>query len=240
MLRQAVTPGRVCEDEVLDALRGVVDPELDEPIVGLGFVHRVEVQNMPSGARVRVVLRLPTYWCAPNFSWLMAADVRDALLAHHGIAEAEVVLADHHASYEISNGVTAGRSFGEVFDTNGGRELGDLRELFRRKAFLVRQEQLVRWLGQAAARAGRLAPALDELTLADLPDGPRTRAYLDVREKLGLDCSPEAPVISDAAGRPVSDLDGHLRRARLMRVTMEGNGAMCRSLLATRYGKGST
>ena len=232
----AVTPGAVrsgdpplSEAGALAALGGVLDPELDEPIVELGFVHQVEVASGTAGARVRVVLRLPTYWCAPNFSWLMAADVREALLAHPGIAEAEVVLLDHHASSEISAGVNAGRSFAEVFEGEATGELGGLRDLFRRKAFIVRQERLVRSL-----RGGSPA-ALAELTVGDLPDSDEARAYLAVRAELGLDCSPGAPVMTDPGGRPVRDLGRHLRRARLMRVGMRGNGAFCRGLLATRY-----
>jgi metal-sulfur cluster biosynthetic enzyme len=240
MLAQGVRTPPVLEDDVLHALGDVVDPELDQPLVELGFIQRVEIENAPSGARVRVELRLPTYWCAPNFSWLMAADVRGALVAHPAVAEVEVVLVDHHAGDEISDGVTAGRSFGEVFGSEEGGELADLRTLFRRKAFLVRQEQLVQSLEQAAPRAGRQAPTLAALTIADLPDTAPVRAYLAVRAQLGLDLSPRAPVMTDAGGRPVRDLQAHLRLARLMRVTLEGNGAMCRGLLATRYGEEAT
>jgi metal-sulfur cluster biosynthetic enzyme len=223
---------RPTEAGVLAALRGVLDPELDEPVVELGFVRRVEVASGPAGARVRVVLRLPTYWCAPNFSWLMAADAREALLAHPGIAEAEVVLDDHHASSEISAGVNGGRSFAEVFEGEATGELGDLRDLFRRKAFMVRQERLVQSLRGGAPAAQR---ALTELTIGELPDSEEARAYLAVRAELGLDCSPAAPVMTDPGGRPVRDLERHLQRARLMRVAMRGNGAFCRGLLATRY-----
>lgn len=231
---------RLSEDDVLDALGDVVDPELDQPLVELGFIQRVEIENAPSGARVRVELRLPTYWCAPNFSWLMAADAREALLGHAGIAQAEVALVDHHAADEISGGVSAGRAFGEVFGREGPGDLGGLRGLFRRKAFLVRQERLVHSLEQAAAPGERDAPALAALTIADLPDTEPARAYLSVRAELGLDCSPRAHVMTDAGGRPVRDLEAHLRLGRLMRVTLEGNGAMCRGLLATRYGEEAT
>jgi metal-sulfur cluster biosynthetic enzyme len=240
VLGQAVIAGPLCEDDVLDALSGVLDPELDEPLVELGFVQRVEVENLPSGARVRVEMRLPTYWCAPNFSWLMAANLREALLSHEGIAEAEVVLNDHHASREISRGVNAGRSFGQVFGSGTPGELADLRELFRRKAFLVRQERLVRALQQAAAPAEAQTPGLAALTIADLPNTEPARAYVAARAELGLDCSAHARVMTDASGRPVRDLDTHLRLARLMRVAMEGNGAMCRGLLATRYEEEAT
>ncbi|MDQ3284540.1 MAG: iron-sulfur cluster assembly protein, partial [Actinomycetota bacterium] len=47
---------------VLDALSGVRDPELDEPIMDLQFVSSLDIED---GA-VSVNLRLPTYYCAPN------------------------------------------------------------------------------------------------------------------------------------------------------------------------------
>jgi len=50
--------------DVLGALEGVRDPELDQDLVELGFVTDVEVD----GADVVVRLRLPTFYCSPNFS----------------------------------------------------------------------------------------------------------------------------------------------------------------------------
>lgn len=222
------------EAEVHGALAGVLDPELDEPIVELGFVRRVDVEDAGAGrARVRVELRLPTYWCAPNFSWLMAEDVREALLRDPRVAEADVALADHHAGAEITSGVSSGRAFGEVFGEAPDGRLAGLRELFRRKALLARQERALRTLGRTDGELARLH-------VGDLPDTEDMRAYLTVRSELGLDCSPQAPALIDAAGRPVRGerVPGHLRRARLMRVSTEGNAAFCRGLLRTRYGRG--
>ena len=210
--------------DVYAALSRVIDPELDEGVVELGFVAGVRRE----GARVAVELRLPTYWCAPNFSWLMVADAREALLALPGIEQADVTLIDHHASDEISAGVNDGRSFEQSFADHADGELGDLRTLFRRKAFLVRQ-------GRAVAQLTR--DRLPEATLSDLPVTTVTAAYLAVRGELGLDCSPAAPALSDAAGRPVRDVEDHLRRVRMIGVSLEGNSAMCRGLLQTRYGK---
>ena len=211
------------EDEVLEALAGVLDPELDESLVELGFVARVDV----GAGRVRVELRLPTYWCAPNFSWLMAADVRSALAGRPGVEEVEVVLTDHHAGALISAGVTRGQGFEETFPDHAEGGVEDLRALFRRKAFLVRQERLLRSLGNVAG----------DLRLGDLAASPEARAYVEIREELGLDCSPDAPVVCDAAGRPVADVRAHRRRTALMEVSMEGNAHFCRSLLSTRYGE---
>lgn len=213
------------EDEVRSALSRVIDPELDEDIVGLGFVARTEVRE----DHVTVQLRLPTYWCAPNFSWLMVSDARDAVLALRGVESVEVTLIDHHAGDEISAAVTGGRSFAQAFGADADASgLDDLRLLFRRKAFLARQGRALRALDR-----GRLP----EATLSDLPASPATEAYLEVRGELGLDCSPAAAALTDPAGRPVRDIDAHLRRVRMVGVSLRTNGAMCRGLLQTRYGK---
>ena len=61
---------------MLAALATVRDPELDEPITTLGFVASCTVS--PEG-QAQVRLRLPTYFCAPNFAFLMVADAYDAV-----------------------------------------------------------------------------------------------------------------------------------------------------------------
>src|SRR5262245_45441354 len=63
---------------VLAALDAVRDPELDEPITALGFVASCTV-SADGDAQAR--LRLPTYFCAPNFAFLMVADAYDAMSA---------------------------------------------------------------------------------------------------------------------------------------------------------------
>ena len=67
------TPG-VPREDLLRALETVRDPELDEPITSLGFVAACTVSS-DGDAQVR--LRLPTYFCAPNFAYLMVADADD-------------------------------------------------------------------------------------------------------------------------------------------------------------------
>src|SRR5690606_9064837 len=54
--------------EVWARLDRVTDPELDDPITDMGFVEAVSV----TGAEVSITFRLPTYWCSPNFAFLMA------------------------------------------------------------------------------------------------------------------------------------------------------------------------
>ena len=90
--------------EVLAALDAVRDPELDEPVTSLGFVASCTV-SADGVASVR--LRLPTYFCAPNFAYLMVADAYDAVSAVEGVQRADVVLEDHFASDTINAGVAA-------------------------------------------------------------------------------------------------------------------------------------
>jgi len=57
---------------ILERLAQVLDPELDEPILDLGFVRALRLRS----GHAEVALRLPTSWCAVNFAYLMAEDVR--------------------------------------------------------------------------------------------------------------------------------------------------------------------
>ena len=82
----------VSEAEVLEALSGVRDPELDEPVTSLGFVSRIERE----GDAVSVRLRLPTYFCSPNFAYIMAEDAKRALLSLPRVERAEVTLSLIH------------------------------------------------------------------------------------------------------------------------------------------------
>ena len=91
-------------ERVRAALGTVLDPEIDEPITDLDFVESCTVSD---DGLVAVRLRLPTFFCAPNFSFLMVADAYDAVSAVEGVTRAEVALVDHHAAAEINGGVAA-------------------------------------------------------------------------------------------------------------------------------------
>src|SRR6266851_1178454 len=68
---------------ILERLAQVLDPELDESILDLGFVRSLQLRS----GHVSVALRLPTSWCAVNFAYLMAEDVRRALLTVEGVRQ---------------------------------------------------------------------------------------------------------------------------------------------------------
>ena len=216
---------------VLGALSGVRDPELDEPITDLEFVSALEIED----ESVRVRLRLPTYFCAPNFAYLMVADAQAAALSVPGVERATIFLDDHYASEEINGGVNDQHGFDGAFPgETAGPDLEGLRTIFRRKSFVSRQEQLCRTL----RAAGHSSEELANMRLEDLPPSEEFETYLNRRAELGLDVSAEAPLIVDPDGNRVPEeaVVQHLRFARTVRVSIEGNASLCRGLLSVRYG----
>ncbi|ALE85908.1 iron-sulfur cluster assembly protein [Pseudonocardia sp. EV170527-09] len=228
---------------VWSALGTVLDPELDEPITELDFVESWTVS--PAG-EVTVGLRLPTFFCAPNFSFLMVADAYDAVTAVPGVTRAEVTLADHHASDEINGGVAAHAGFVKSFEgsINGeaAAELDELRHTFLAKAALAGQDRVARPLVDAGRGPDELAGlTLGELagTEADTEELTRMRTR---RRTIGLPAGDDAPLLihSDGTAVTVEQVPLHLRRARLQRVGIETNGEYCKGLLKIRYETGRT
>jgi metal-sulfur cluster biosynthetic enzyme len=220
----------ITTEAVLDALSGVRDPEIDEPLTELGFVAGVDV-DAPD---VRVRLRLPTYFCAPSFAYLMVADATAAVRALPGVGEVVLTLDDHFASEEINGATCAGGGFDDAFPGESIGELDELRDIFTRKAFTARQSRVCDRL----VRAGRTFDELAALELGELEGGPDVARCIGLRRQMGIDASAGAPAFVLADGRPL-DAGGFgrfMRVARLVRLSLEGNAGLCRSLLATRYG----
>jgi metal-sulfur cluster biosynthetic enzyme len=216
---------------VLAALDAVRDPELDEPITSLGFVAACTV-SADGDAEIR--LRLPTYFCAPNFAFLMVADAYDAVSALPGVRATEVVLEDHFASDVINGGVAAHAGFAQSFDGEAVGELHELRAGFLRKAVMAGTDQVCRPL----MAAGADPPALLDLTLGDLPPSRPLERLRQRRAELGLPAGDDAPLVIDpATGARVSPdaVPLHLQRARTTRVSIEANGSICRGMLRHRY-----
>jgi metal-sulfur cluster biosynthetic enzyme len=219
------------EAEVLGALSGVRDPELDEPITDLKFVADLRVAE----DEVDVKLRLPTPFCAPNFAYLMVADAKEAVLSLPGVREARISLDGHYASGEINAGMAEDRGFEGTFPgETEGESLDELRAIFRRKSFVSRQERLCRTL----LAGGYSSEELAEMQLEEVPVSEAFEKYLSRREELGLDVAAEAPFVVDPDGNPIPEeaVVEHLRFAKLTRLSIEGNAGFCRGLLATRYG----
>src|SRR5437763_5955708 len=129
---------------VLAALETVRDPELDQPITRLGFVASCTV-SAAGDAVVR--LRLPTYFCAPNFAFLMVADAYDAVAGVPGLTGLDIRLDDHFAADVINRGVAARQGFVASFDGEAADELDTLRYDFVRKAVLAGTDRVCRSLG---------------------------------------------------------------------------------------------
>jgi metal-sulfur cluster biosynthetic enzyme len=217
---------------VLAALEAVRDPELDEPVTALGFVASCTV-SADGVADIR--LRLPTYFCAPNFAFLMVADAYDAVSRVDGIRRTEVILEDHFASDAINGGVAARAGFVASFDGLAEAELDELRADFVRKAVLAGTDRVCRPLLAAGATTDDLA----RLSLGDVPPSPDRERLRERRAELGLPSGDESPLLVDAttgAAVGAAALPLHLRRARLTRVNVEANGSMCRGMLRGRYG----
>ncbi len=248
----------ITEIQVYEAIADVLDPELDEPLVQLGFIDRVQVD----GSDVTVVFKLPTYWCAPNFAYLMATDLRNKVGAIPGVRTARIALLDHCAEDEITKGINSGQSFAEAFvgDVTEDEDLEELRRTFLRKGFLMRQDALLRQM---------LKVGLDEATIATLRiadllvDEPANVAFVTVQDRtiplagvghsaaiylrrrasLGLPHEQDDPLIIDDRGQPLQrgSLTEFLRRSRSIRMNIMFNTSMCKSLFRTRYeGAGSS
>jgi hypothetical protein len=188
---------------------------------------------------VELRLRLPTPQCAPNFAFLMAADARDALVALPGVAAVRVLLDDHYTRDEINAALARGGDFEAAFPGESGAAPADLealRELFQRKALLARQGRVA----QALLDSGMAPESMVALTVADVPRDafPGLDRCTALRRALGLPHTPQSPALiaGDGGSLAAEGLTTWLRRARLVGLSLESNGGICRSLLRVRHG----
>jgi metal-sulfur cluster biosynthetic enzyme len=222
--------------EVMAALGDVLDPELDEPVTDMGFIESITSR----AGNLDVVFRLPTYWCSANFAFLMATDMKAAVEGLPWTRRATIRLVDHFAAGKINRGVAARQGFHEAFAGEAQTDLDDIRRAFSEKAFLGRQERLLRLL---AARWG-IEPAL-LLTVVELRallnhevQDIRSLAlrYYGMRLYHGGSADDEAPAFTTLSGLPVpaADYADHLRSLRRVRGAAEANAEMCRLSLSAR------
>ena len=218
------------------ALETVRDPELDEPVTTLGFVASCTISP---GGQATVRLRLPTYFCAPNFAYLMVADAYDAVTAVAGVVCAEVILEDHFAAAEINAGVAAQAGFVASFDGEAVGELGELRAQFVRKAVMAGTDQVCRPLVDAGATPRELTA----LTLGAVPASPELDRLRQRRRELGLPADDSSYLLLDpATGErvPEPSVPLHLRKARVTQAGIEANTSICSGMFRVRYPDGWT
>ncbi|WP_315705356.1 MULTISPECIES: metal-sulfur cluster assembly factor [unclassified Bradyrhizobium] len=222
--------------ELWACLRGVTDPELDESVVDLNFVIRADVD---AGNHVDIEFRLPTYWCAANFSFLMADDMRRAVSALDWVESVSVVLGEHMFADKINAGLAQGLSFQETFGVEADGNLDDLRRTFLLKAFQRRQVALLNHLTEL----GHVPETITALTLAELrclpvdDEGDRLRRrYLERRDVVAA-ARDQMPAFVDAAGSPLraGGFSAYVSGLRRVGVNAEFNSALCRGLLSVRF-----
>src|ERR1700734_562276 len=230
----AINAGR--KAEVWRRLETVTAPELDEPVTALEFVTRADVD---ANNCVHIELRLPTYWCAANFSFLMADDMRSAVKELPWVVDVSIVLGEHMYADRINAGLAKGLSFQETFGAEADGSLDELRRTFLVKAFQRRQAALLNHL----LGVGHLPATIVELTLAELDDlpvdnegGKLVRRYLERRAVIG---SPRADALAfvnaEGARLQAADLLAYLSGLRRVGVNAEFNSALCRGLLSVRF-----
>src|SRR2546428_1665771 len=111
------------KERILRALSTVTDPELDEPITDLGFVKDLSVSEE---GEVSLDLVTSTFWCSPNFVYLMLEEARDVVCRIPGITGVRVQLEGHHDSNRINGGVNSGQSFSECYASGANGHLGEV------------------------------------------------------------------------------------------------------------------
>jgi metal-sulfur cluster biosynthetic enzyme len=223
-------------DQVWARLATVMDPELDESVTELNFVTHADVD---AGNRVHIGFRLPTYWCAANFSYLMADDMRRAVAALDWVEGVEVTLGEHMYADKINAGLAQGRSFQETFGEEADGDVEEVRQSFLVKAFQRRQYAILNYLVAACHSSDALvAMTMAELEALELDaEGARLRQrYFDRRGVVGP-APPDAQafVVSDGSKLTGDGLTKYLSGLRRIGVNAEFNGALCRGLLAVRF-----
>lgn len=227
------------ETDVWECLDAVTDPELDEPITDMGFVERIEVTD---ARKVRVEFRLPTYWCSPNFAFLMAFGIRKEVTSIPWVVEAEVQLNDHCFGEKVNEGVNSGRAYHHIFaEYCDGARLDEVVDTFLAKAFDRRQETVL--LGLQAL--GHDAEDIVSMSLGQLrcvvfsgeEELRQLPRYLDLLVAQGLASEPHDLAFPSWDGDEIAphELRAHLAKLRGTRINMEFNGALCRGLARTRY-----
>jgi hypothetical protein len=149
------------------------------------------------------------------------------------VREVTVLLEDHYTGDEINAAVGRGAGFAEAFPGETRGDLVALRELFHRKALIARQARIC----EVLMAAGETPEAITARRVIDLADEQDARRCLELREHLGIGSEDHTPAFVRPDGEPIAagELRRWLRTARLVRMSLEVNGGICRSLLQNRY-----
>lgn len=241
------------KNSVLRALSTVTDPELDEPITDLGFVRDLSISE---DGRVSVDLVTSTFWCSPNFVYMMLEEARDVVSRLPGVKEARVKLGGHHDSDRINEGINSGKSFSECYESEAKGDLAELNRMIRTRALRSRLYSMAAALSRCGITAEDLlglsrldVTAEDQgfivmsrgrlLRISDPADVQRVARYLSFLDSLGRTAGPL--VIWDLEGnRPrTAEFASALTLGRLAKANFGLNAELCRALLSARMGRES-
>ncbi|MGL5012313.1 MAG: iron-sulfur cluster assembly protein [Paracoccaceae bacterium] len=233
-------------DEVWGRLDLVMDPELDEPVTDMGFIEAVSIVGPTTGhdsSTVEIAFRLPTYWCSPNFAFLMAEGIKTSVEALPWVGQAVVTLHDHMAADEMNTVVNRKGVFSEVFaELMPDENLDALREKFDQKAFQRRQEVVIKALiTKGYSPEVIVAMPLAEfmaITFDDPGDDRQRIRYTALLRSKGLAAHLAFPTYQ---GTPIGvDFQAYMGLLRSVRINMEFSGSLCRGLKRSRYHEADT
>ena len=239
------------KDRVLRALSTVTDPELDEAITDLGFVKDLSVSG---DGKVSLDLVTSTFWCSPNFVYMMLEEARDVVSNIRGVSEVRVRLEGHHDAERINEGINARKSFSECYPSEANGDLEALNRMIRTRTLRSRLHSMV----SAMSRSG-IAP-IDLLgvsrgdvvtdgedfvvtvrgephRISEPADVRRVARYLSFLDGLGVTHGPL--VIWDLDGTPPQEgeLASTLALSRAAKSNFGLNAELCRALLSARMGR---
>lgn len=230
-------------EEVERALSRVRDPELDMPITDLGFVREISLEP---GGGVRVRILMPTYWCSPNFTYMILEAARRELLGLGWARRVEVLVEGHHDSHRINQCVNRGLSFRECYPEEATDSLEGLSRLFRERALRSRLYGVLMILSRRGVDPG----SLEGLRLKDVSlrgdrlsiggrqvaltpqEARHLRGYL---EYLASTYGEEASLVPEAL-RPQegASFQEWLARLRVASTNIALNAELCKLLLVKR------
>lgn len=224
--------------ELWKALDEVCDPELDQSVRSLGFVTGLTLNR----GVVTVDMHLPTYWCAPNFAYMMLEDVDHALRQVAGVEDVNVRLWDHESSEAITLGVKNHQPFETAFGDQTQGDLSALRRLFKEKAFYARQNRVLDLLQESGVDLASFVPGtwgdLERTLQGSIHGKEALRRYRNMANEFRLACGQAGdPAVVTLDGQPVTaeSLRQHRQRLRLITLNMEANGHICQGLFKVRY-----
>ncbi len=238
------------KERVLRALSTVTDPELDEPITELGFVKDLSVSD---DGRVSLDLVTSTFWCSPNFVYMMLEETREVVSKLSGIKAVCVHLEGHHDADLINRGINSGKSFSECYESEAKGDLVELNRMIRTRALRSRLFSMAAAMARAGIASGELLRlSRQEVTsegdtfvvrsqdttrrVSEPSDVRRVARYLDFLAKLGRDDGPL--VIWDLEGTHPEEAEfaANLALSRTTKSNFSLNAELCRALLSARLG----